>query len=180
VTGGLAFVFVTRRISPRSPSRRLDQAAGRAAQSAVVDAAVKAPESAGLAMSRENRRLTNHDFRMSKVGIRDGSLSFEILRLGVLRFCGSAGRRRSRRSFSNRLKKITFKAALTRRGRPPGKVPGATRRDKAVAPYRGDRGGSQRIWPTPSAGRIPRGCRIRSYGKPRSLGSNGPRPKTSE
>ncbi len=31
----------------------------------LVDAAVKTPESAGLALSWENRRLTNHDLRMS-------------------------------------------------------------------------------------------------------------------
>ncbi len=57
--------------------------------------------------------MTNHDLRMSKYGTRDLSLSFDILRLDILRFCGSAGRRRKKRSFSKRLKKITFKAALT-------------------------------------------------------------------
>ncbi|OGV86662.1 MAG: hypothetical protein A2340_02140 [Lentisphaerae bacterium RIFOXYB12_FULL_60_10] len=77
---------------------------------ALVDAGLKTPESAGLTMFRKNRRLTNYKHRMSKGGIRDGSLSFDILRLGILRFRGSVG---SRRLFSKRLNKRTFKVALT-------------------------------------------------------------------
>ncbi len=45
---------------------------------------------------------------MLKAGIRNGSLSFDILRFSILRFCGFAGRRRSKRSLSNRLKKNPF------------------------------------------------------------------------
>ncbi len=54
------------------------------------DSAVKTPVFAGLAMPLKNRRFTNHEVRMSKVGLRDGSLSFEILRFSILRFCGFA------------------------------------------------------------------------------------------
>ena len=80
-----------------------------------VDADPKTPESAGLAMFRKNRRLTNDEHRMSTGGIRGDSLSFDILRLGILRFCSSSGRRRSRRSFSKRLKKSFFNCGVDNR-----------------------------------------------------------------
>ena len=46
-----------------------------------MDAVLKTPETAGLALFRKNRRLTNDDFRI----LTDDSLSFDILRSDILR-----------------------------------------------------------------------------------------------
>jgi hypothetical protein len=53
------------------------------------------PASHSFAAARAHNP-TNHEVRMSKVGIRNGLFSFDILRLGILRFCGFAGGRRSK------------------------------------------------------------------------------------
>lgn len=73
--------------------------AGEEPRGEALDAAVKIPEFDGLDRSPRNRRLTNHDLRMSKVRIIDGPLSFYIRRLGILLVCSSSGRRRRRPSF---------------------------------------------------------------------------------
>jgi hypothetical protein len=78
-----------------------------------VDAGVKVSIFAGLGVSLGNRRMPIADLRMSKVRTVLPALSFDILRFGVLRFCGSVSGRRRRRPFSNRRKKNTFIAALT-------------------------------------------------------------------
>jgi hypothetical protein len=71
-------LFSTGRGRPVSRSERRNEERRR------DGAAVKVPESAGLAISRKNRRLSNHEVRMSMVWIRHVSSFFDILRFSGL------------------------------------------------------------------------------------------------
>jgi hypothetical protein len=98
---------------PRTARKQFAGAPGTWRGNWDVDAGVKVSIFAGLGVFLTNRRMPIADLRMSKVRTVLPALSFDILRFGVLRFCGSVSGRRRRRPFSNRRKKNTFIAALT-------------------------------------------------------------------
>jgi hypothetical protein len=70
------------------------------------------PETSPQARRQERLEAVVAAFETPLLRYASRLLSFEILRFSILRFCGFAGRRRSKWSFSSRLKNIPFQTGV--------------------------------------------------------------------